>query len=128
MLRPLWKTKPDTAIRLRGQIEKDFRLGDCRRLKTILYGAESSRLIWPWQDRNRVFSCVKASTFALMFAPAIWLVYQVAAEQFGPVPLGGMTYWSGFWALALLLIALAITPALAIFRWRHLIIVRRMIW
>jgi sulfoxide reductase heme-binding subunit YedZ len=62
-----------------------------------------------------------------MFAPAIWLIYQVAAEQFGPVPLGGMTYWSGFWALALLLIALAITPALTIFRWRHLIIVRRMI-
>ena len=62
-----------------------------------------------------------------MFAPAIWLVYEVGAEQFGPVPLGGMTYWSGFWALALLLLALAITPALTIFRWRHLIIVPRMI-
>jgi len=85
------------------------------------------RLIWPWQDRDRGFSWLKASTFALMFAPAIWLVYEVGAEQFGPVPLGGMTYWSGFWALALLLLALAITPALTIFRWRHLIIVRRMI-
>ena len=42
MLRPLWKTKPDTAIRLRGQIE--FDLGDYRWLKprTIFYyGAES---------------------------------------------------------------------------------------
>jgi sulfoxide reductase heme-binding subunit YedZ len=62
-----------------------------------------------------------------MFAPAIWLVYQVGAEQFEPVPLGGMTYWSGFWALGLLLLALAITPALTIFRWRQLIIARRMI-
>ncbi|HEY7297475.1 MAG TPA: ferric reductase-like transmembrane domain-containing protein [Xanthobacteraceae bacterium] len=83
--------------------------------------------IWPWQDRNREFSWLKATTFALMFMPAIWLVYQVATEQFGPVPLGGMTYWSGFWALALLLLALAVTPALTILRWRELILVRRMI-
>ena len=32
---------------------------------------------------------------ALMFLPAIWLIYQFGTEQFGPVPLGGMTYWSG---------------------------------
>jgi sulfoxide reductase heme-binding subunit YedZ len=85
------------------------------------------QLIWPWQDRKQGFSWLKASTFALIFAPAIWLVYEVGAEQFGPVPLGGMTYWSGFWALALLLLALAVTPILTIFRWRQLIIVRRMI-
>src|SRR5436309_3174696 len=62
-----------------------------------------------------------------MFVPAIWLVYQVATQQFGPVPLGGMTYWSGFWATALLLLALAVAPAVTIFRWRSLILVRRMI-
>jgi methionine sulfoxide reductase heme-binding subunit len=83
--------------------------------------------IWPWQDRRREFSWLKASTFALMFAPAIWLVYQVETEQFGPVPLGGMTYWSGLWATSLLLLALAITPAMTILRWSRLIIVRRMI-
>jgi sulfoxide reductase heme-binding subunit YedZ len=82
---------------------------------------------WPWQDGKRGFSWLKASAFALMFVPAIWLVHQVWAEQFGPVPLGGMTYWSGLWATALLLLALAITPALTIFGWRQLIIVRRMI-
>ena len=83
--------------------------------------------MWPWQDRKRRFSWLKASTFALMFAPAIWLLYQVGTEQFGPVPLGGMTYWSGVWATAILLLALAITPALTISGWRRLIIVRRMI-
>jgi methionine sulfoxide reductase heme-binding subunit len=62
-----------------------------------------------------------------MFVPAAWLLYQIAAEQFGPVPLGGMTYWSGLWATALLMLALAITPAQTIFRWGRLIIVRRMI-
>ena len=29
------------------------------------------RLIWPWQDRERGLSWLKAGTFALMFAPAI---------------------------------------------------------
>jgi methionine sulfoxide reductase heme-binding subunit len=89
--------------------------------------ARRSHLVWPWQDRNNKFSWLKASVFALMFAPGIWLVYQVAAGEFGPVPLGGMTYWSGVWATALLLVALAITPALTITQWGQLIIVRRMI-
>jgi methionine sulfoxide reductase heme-binding subunit len=89
--------------------------------------ARNARLTWPWLDRNRRFSWLKASTFALMFAPAIWIVHQVAAGEFGPVPLGGMTYWSGVWATTLLLLALAITPALNILRWGRLVIVRRMI-
>jgi methionine sulfoxide reductase heme-binding subunit len=89
--------------------------------------ARRSRLIWPWQDRKNSFSWLKASVFTLMFAPGIWLIYQVAAGEFGPVPLGGMTYWSGVWATALLLLALAITPALTIAQWGQLIIVRRMI-
>ena len=38
-----------------------------------------------------------------------------------------MTYWSGVWATAMLLFALAVTPAMTIFRWRHLVVVRRMI-
>jgi sulfoxide reductase heme-binding subunit YedZ len=82
---------------------------------------------WPWQDGKRGFSSLKASVFALMFAPAIWVAYQVGTEQFGPVPLGGMTYWSGLWATALVLLALAITPASTIFGLPQLLIVRRTI-
>jgi methionine sulfoxide reductase heme-binding subunit len=84
-------------------------------------------VIWPWQDRKRGFSWLKAGTFALMFAPALWLLYQAGTRQFGPVPLGGMTYWSGLWATAILLMALAITPASTLFPASRLIIVRRMI-
>jgi sulfoxide reductase heme-binding subunit YedZ len=62
-----------------------------------------------------------------MFAPAIWLVHQVEAGEFGPVPLGGMTYWSGVWATSLLLLALAVTPAATMFGSHQLIDVRRMI-
>ena len=88
------------------------------------------QLIWPWQDRNRRFSWLKASTFALMLYPAIRSAYLVGTGDYGtlpPVVLGGLTYWSGVWATAILLMALAVTPAVAIFRWPALIDVRRMI-
>ena len=85
------------------------------------------QLFWPWQDRNRKLSGLKAIAFALMFVPAIWLLDQVETGEFGPVPLGGMTYWSGLWATSLLTLALAVTPACTIFGWRQLIDVRRMI-
>ncbi len=62
-----------------------------------------------------------------MFVPAIWLIYQSGTGQFGLVPLGGLTYWSGVWATAILLLALAVTPAMTIFRWSRLILARRMI-
>ena len=85
------------------------------------------RVIWPWQDRGHGWYWLKAGTFALMFAPAIWLIDQLRTGEFGPVPMGGLTYWSGLWATALLLLTLAITPAVTILRWGRLIIVRRMI-
>jgi methionine sulfoxide reductase heme-binding subunit len=87
------------------------------------------RLIWPWQDRNRRFSWLKASAFALVLLPAIRFTYQCATGEYGflPISLGSMTYWSGVWATVILLMALAVTPALTIFRWRTLVDVRRMI-
>jgi len=84
-------------------------------------------MIWPWQDRSGRLSLLKAVTFAWMFAPATWLIQQVETEQFGPVPLGGMTYWSGLWATALLLLALAMTPASVILRSGAPVLVRRVI-
>ena len=86
-------------------------------------------LIWPWQDRQRRFSALKAAAFALTLAPAAWLVYQTASGELGiyPMWLGGLTFWSGVWATAVLFGALAVTPTLTILNWRSLIDVRRMI-
>jgi sulfoxide reductase heme-binding subunit YedZ len=97
--------------------------------RTVPAHKRELQLIWPWQDRQRGFSWLKASTFALMFAPAILLVYDYRAGEFGiyPMALGGLTYWSGVWATAVLVLALTITPALTISRWSGLIDVRRMI-
>jgi methionine sulfoxide reductase heme-binding subunit len=87
------------------------------------------QFIWPWQDRNRRFSWLKASTFALMLFPAIRTAYLLGIGDYGifAMALGGLTYWSGVWATVILLMALAVTPAAAIFRWRALVDVRRMI-
>jgi sulfoxide reductase heme-binding subunit YedZ len=62
-----------------------------------------------------------------MLLPAIRSAYLVGIEDYGVVPLAGLTYWSGVWATVVLLMALAVTPAATIFRWPALIDVRRMI-
>jgi methionine sulfoxide reductase heme-binding subunit len=87
------------------------------------------RLIWPWQDRNRRFSWLKASAFALVLLPAVRFVYQFETGEYGSLPMGfgSITYWSGVWATVVLLMALAVTPTLTILRWRALVDVRRMI-
>ncbi len=52
------------------------------------------RLIWPWQDRNRRFSWLKAGAFALVLLPGIRFAYQFGTGEYGtlPIALGGMTY------------------------------------
>ena len=65
-----------------------------------------------------------------MLLPAIRSAYLVGTGEYGtalPVVLGGLTYWSGVWATAVLLMALAVTPAARILRWPALIDVRRMV-
>ena len=86
-------------------------------------------LIWPWQDRNRRLSWLRAGTFALVTFPAIRFAYHCATGEYGilPLALNGMLYWSGVWATVILLMTLAVTPAVVIFRWPGLIEVRRMI-
>jgi len=87
------------------------------------------KLIWPWQDRSRRFSWLKAGAFALVLAPAIRTIYLYAVGDYQTVPMGynSLTYWSGVWATVVLLAALAVTPAIRIFRWPALVDVRRMI-
>jgi sulfoxide reductase heme-binding subunit YedZ len=65
-----------------------------------------------------------------MLWPAMRTAYLLGIGDYGtawPIALGGLTYWSGVWATVILLMALAVTPAAAIFRWPALIDVRRMI-
>ena len=87
------------------------------------------RWIWPWQDRNRRVSWLKASAFALVLLPAIRTAWLLAVGEYGtvtPIVLNGLIYWSGVWASAVLLMVLAVSPAAVIFRWPALADVRRM--
>lgn len=93
-------------------------------------GGNDLRLIWPWQDRNRRFSWLKASTLGLMLLPGVRSAYLAGIGDYGAdlhVVLEGLTYWSGVWATVILLAALAVTPAATIFRWPALVDVRRLI-
>ena len=58
------------------------------------------RLIWPWQDRQRRFSWLKASAFVLVLLPGVRMIYQTIAGDYGmlAMALGSLVYWSGVWA------------------------------
>src|SRR5258708_25238126 len=73
------------------------------------------QLIWPWQDRTRKFSVLKAGTFALMFVPAIWLVDQVAGGELGPGPLRSPPYCCGILVNRNLLVTPADNAAVTLF-------------
>ena len=85
------------------------------------------RLAWSWHDRSGKFSSLKSVTLALMTVPALWMLYSALYGEFGITPLGELTFWSGVWSMAILPLALTVTPLATIFRWPRLLVVRRMI-
>jgi sulfoxide reductase heme-binding subunit YedZ len=83
--------------------------------------------MWPWFDRAGRFSALRAVTFALIVAPAVWLGSEAVMGWFGPRPVTEAIHQSGLWAIRLLALSLAITPLRAATRASKLIGVRRMI-
>ncbi|WP_020174311.1 sulfite oxidase heme-binding subunit YedZ [Methyloferula stellata] len=83
--------------------------------------------MWPWLDRTGRFSALRALTFALVIAPAVWLGTEAVMDWFGPRPVTEAIHQSGLWAIRLLALSLAITPLRAATRASKLIGVRRMI-
>lgn len=81
----------------------------------------------PWRDRAGAVAPLKAACFALLFAPALWMAHDYATDAYGPIPTIGLIYESGLWATALLLLALAVSPLRAAWRWNGVIALRRML-
>src|SRR5260370_40519644 len=79
--------------------------------KNSLSGGPDLRLIWPWQDRNRRFSWLKAGAFALGFLPAVRVGFQFCTGEYGilSIALGGLSDLWGGWATGGLLSALPLT-------------------
>lgn len=81
----------------------------------------------PWRDRAGRFSALKAMVFAGLFLPALATLVQLLNGDFMAEPAKQVVHALGLWAFRLLLLSLAVTPAMQIFRWPRLILVRRMI-
>jgi sulfoxide reductase heme-binding subunit YedZ len=82
---------------------------------------------WPWQDRRRRVSVLRAATFALLLAPAAWVAWLAASHGLGPEPWKEGLREIGLWTIRLLLATLAVTPLARILALPQLATLRRMI-
>ncbi len=81
----------------------------------------------PWADRRGRFNTLRASVFGLLLLPAAWLAYRAGAGLLGARPLSAAIHATGYWAVWVLLAALAVTPAKALLGLPNLVVVRRQI-
>ena len=70
---------------------------------------------------------MRAGTFLGALLPALWLVYAFYADELTANPIEYLTRFTGFWALVLLLVTLAVTPIRRLTGWNRVIQVRRML-
>ena len=82
---------------------------------------------FPWCDRSGRFSPLKAATFAGLWLPALVAAIDLLDGSFAAEPAKQTIHALGLWTIRLILLALAVTPAMQIFRLPRLIQVRRMV-
>ncbi|WP_439495045.1 sulfite oxidase heme-binding subunit YedZ [Bosea sp. (in: a-proteobacteria)] len=81
----------------------------------------------PWLDRQGRFSGLRATAFALVLLPALWLAFDAWTGQLGSKPWTRAVHDTGTWAVRLLLVTLAISPLRRILDWGKLLGIRRML-
>lgn len=84
-------------------------------------------MLLPWQDPSGRPSVLKATTFLVLFAPGVINAVGYPLGLLGARPITALIQAMGLWAIRLLFVALAITPARQILRVPRLILVRRMV-
>src|SRR5262245_37858203 len=77
------------------------------------------------RERSGRWSPVKIAAFTVAAMPALWIACQAVTGDLGPRPMTEAIHQSGDWALRLLLMALAMTPAQRILRYPRIILARR---
>ena len=82
---------------------------------------------FPWLDRSGRLSALKLATFVALFVPATFIALSLGLGWFGPKPVTEAIHQTGFWAVRILLISLAISPLRRIAQWNKLIAIRRML-
>lgn len=81
----------------------------------------------PWRDHSGRLSPLKAVTLLALFVPGAAYAAAYALDLLGPRPITALIQALGLWAIRLLFLALAVTPARQVLRAPRLILVRRMI-
>jgi sulfoxide reductase heme-binding subunit YedZ len=82
---------------------------------------------WPWTGPDGRPSPFKLAVFLALLAPAAWIAANFLLGALGPRPWTEAIHQIGLWAIRLLFLSLAITPARRILQWPELLVVRRMI-
>ena len=99
-----------------------------QRFAGMVHGLPPEFRTAPWRDRRGRVSALKAVCFVLLIYPAGWmLVHWQAGIWPALFPKALLTYWSGVWAMVVLLVTLAVTPIRKIFGWSRLMQIRRML-
>ena len=81
----------------------------------------------PWRDRHGRLLPIKAAVLPALFLPGAVLAFWWATDALGARPVHELILGFGLWTVRLVMIALAITPARAVFDWPKLLLVRRMV-
>jgi methionine sulfoxide reductase heme-binding subunit len=87
----------------------------------------ADRVKVPWRERNGRFSPLKASVFAGLFLPALWIVYLALTGALDPKVVTEMIHLTGKWTIRFLLLSLLVTPLMRGARYPKLVAVRRMV-
>ncbi len=81
----------------------------------------------PWLDPRGRFSAFKLGVFLLLLVPAAIIAWRHASGALGAEPIEAALHQSGDWAIRLLLVSLAVTPARHLLQWPRVLQVRRMV-
>jgi methionine sulfoxide reductase heme-binding subunit len=81
----------------------------------------------PWYDYREQFSPLKALVLAALFVPGIWTAVSYDLGLLGARPVTEAIHQFGDWAIRLIFIALAISPARIVLQWPQLLQVRRLV-
>lgn len=77
------------------------------------------------REKSGQWSPEKIAAFAIVLAPALWLLWLTATGNLGARPFAEATWFTGRWTVRFILAALAITPARRLFNWPKLLQMRR---
>ena len=96
-------------------------------IRVIGFGDNGERAsVMPFlREKSGRWSPEKILAFAVAIGPILWLSGRLALDDLGPRPVTEAIHFTGRWAVRLLLVSLAITPARWLFSAGKLILARR---